>query len=83
MEENCVQLQSNVTKLCGEYCLMFCYERSIGKSYEDYLANFKYDTSYNDWFIVSYLRNVLTFRPRKIYGEKTNVMGCVQQCFNK
>ena len=48
VKENCIELQSDSIFVCGEYCFMFVYERSQGISYEDFLDNFKLNSSYND-----------------------------------
>ena len=80
IRENCIKLQNDITYFCGQYSLMFVYERSRGISYEDFMDNFSLNTSYNDWFVATYVNNLLTFRPYHNYNSSGNVLGCKRQC---
>ena len=81
VRENCVQLQSEISHVCGEYCVMFVTERSRGISYEDFLDAFKFDTAYNDWLVTTFVNNKARFHPYKNYdGYSDRVMGCGRKC---
>ena len=74
-----MQLQSNISNFCGQYCIMYVYQRLNGTSFSDFLQNFRFDTSYNDWFVATYVKNILTFNPYKNYSDK-NKLRCKRQC---
>ena len=81
VRENCVQLQSDISQVCGEYCIMFVAERSRGVSYEDFLKNFNFNTSYNDWLVTRFVYNKTFFHPYKNYeGYSDRQMGCGRKC---
>jgi len=83
VKENCIELQSNISKVCGEYCIMFVYERSRGVSYEDFMDNFGLNTAFNDWRVTSFVENKTRFRPYANYeGYSNRVMGCTRKCYN-
>ena len=81
VEENCMQLQSDVSYLCGQYCLLFIYQRSRGVSYEDFLKDFNSDPSYNDWVVSTFVKKLLTFRPYHNYVKHGDrLIGCKRKC---
>lgn len=45
---NSMRIQSPGSKLCGHYCLLFCYMISRGMSYENFMQYFGNDLKKND-----------------------------------
>ena len=45
---NIKQLQSNDSDVCGDYCVLFCYLRSRGYTFEQILDSFSHDLIQND-----------------------------------
>lgn len=43
-----IQLQSNHTSLCGQYCLYFVFHRLLGVSYSKIVKNFSQNMKQND-----------------------------------
>ena len=63
---------------------MFVYERSRGISYEDFLDNFNFNTSYNDWLVTSFVNHKPRFRPYHNYeGYSDRSLGCTRKCNGK
>ena len=41
-------MQANGRSVCGQYCLMYCYSKCYGYSFQDYLNLFDDDVVLND-----------------------------------
>lgn len=85
--QNYVQLQSDYTFTCGQFCLVFCFLRAYGWSFQRIVNTyFTKNIKHNEYLVRSFIRhNFKGFVPTKIYKDlctsviQTNSCRCLHR----
>ena len=77
---NAASLQSRESSLCGHYCLMYIFHRSIGKSMKNFVDKFPNSNHYsNDAKLMLMFRKVFG-NVRAVGGGGKSTIRCVPRC---
>lgn len=78
---NTIQLQSNTSKVCGQYCLMFLSFMSKGKTLKQFLNKFSKNLEKNDKIVKKFVEKFYKAKFRR--SEKYINGGYIQRCTHR
>ena len=75
-QENCKSLQSSVSYLCGEYVIMYFFNRFNGVTYKTFLSKFSTNTCRNDYIVRQFIASIPRIHLHHLYSNPRNQQGC-------